>query len=180
MNITATQGGLSTVNSPRLSAQLAQSEIVSKNEGSASSMVNITDEAKQLAANTQPGNGAAFPNVPAGEYPVEYYSMPQWQADLMPVKLSGTLGSRADETYVKGGHLVGKYDSELREYDKLLKNHLQTLMKTEGIDSVPKYHQAMVLDKESSEKLRLLIKESVAGDKRMTELMNVLGITFPG
>ena len=117
--------------------------------------------------------------IPPQEYPVEYYAIPQWQADLMPIELSGKLGAKADELYVKGGNLFGKYDSELSEYSGLLDKHLQALMQKEGIDTVPQYHQAMIVDKESSERLRLLMQDSIAGDKRMTDLMGVLGIRFP-
>ena len=183
MSIAVIQGRLSTYGasiSSKLSAQVTLPETASKNEGRGSNTVNITDKAKQLAANTQAVNGRASLNIPSGEYPLEYYSIPQWQADLSPVQLSGKLGGVADEIYVKGGPLVGKYDSELLEYSKLLDSHFQALMKKEGINSLPEYHQVTIVDKESSERLRLLMKESIAGDKRMTELMNVLGIGFPG
>ncbi|KAF7600652.1 MAG: hypothetical protein CGU28_02970 [Candidatus Dactylopiibacterium carminicum] len=105
--------------------------------------------------------------------------MPRWQADLMPIELSGKVGAKADELYVKGGHLIEKYGSEVGEYSGLLDKHFQALMQKEGIDTVAQYHQAMVVDKESSERLRLLMKDSIAGDARMTELMNTLGIQFP-
>lgn len=118
------------------------------------------------------GSSGTSPEV----YPLEYYALPQWEGDLMPTVLSGKLGGTADEMYARGGDLIGKYDSELSEYAGLLGKHLQALMQEEGIDTVPEYHQAMVVDKENSERLRLLMKDSIAGDRRMTELMDMLGI----
>lgn len=97
----------------------------------------------------------------------------------MPVELSGKLGAKSDELYAKGGNLVANYSSELSEYTGLLDKHLKALMQTEGIETVPQYHQAMVVDKENSERLRLLLKDSIQGDKRLTELMGTLGIQLP-
>jgi hypothetical protein len=119
--------------------------------------------------------------TPAGAYPLEYYSIPQWQADLMPVVLSGKLGGKGGEgMYERGGNLVGKYDSELSEYGKLFDSHLKAILQQEGITTTPEYHQAMIVDKESSEKIRSLMTKDMAGDKRMTELMKTLGIPLPG
>jgi len=143
--------------------------------GTAATITDTVTISKAAREALSSGTNTASPK----EYPVEYYAMPQWQADLMPVEVSGKLGAKADELYVKGGNLIGKHDSELSEYSGLLDKHLQALMQKEGIDTVPQYHQAMVVDKESSERLRLLMKDSIAGDKRMTELMGVLGIQFP-
>lgn len=112
-------------------------------------------------------------------YPVEYYAIPDWQADLMPVELSGKLGARADELYVKGGNLLGTHPSEVAEYSALLDTHLQALLQKEGIETLPQYHQALVVDKDNSDRIRLLLKDSIAGDKRLTELMGTLGIQFP-
>lgn len=123
---------------------------------------------------------SSSPATPPGEYPLEYYAMPQWLAALHPVELSGRLGAKADEVYSKGGHLVGTYDKELSEYGERLASHLEALMKREGIDSVPKYHEAMVVDREDSERIRQLLAQSIAGDPRMAGLMAVLGVEFHG
>lgn len=97
----------------------------------------------------------------------------------MPVELSGKLGAKADELYVKGGNLLGARQSELNEYSGLLDKHLKALLQKEGIETLPQYHQALAVDKENSDRIRLLLKDCIAGDKRMTELMGALGIQFP-
>ncbi|MBS1190814.1 MAG: hypothetical protein H6R10_2606 [Rhodocyclaceae bacterium] len=122
---------------------------------------------------------SASPATPSGEYPLEYYAMPQWLAGLFPTELSGKLGARADDMYVKGGHLIGRYDAERYEYGKRLDSHLQAAMKKEGVDSLPEYHEAMTVDKAASERLRQQLRESLAGDPKMMELMGVLGMSLP-
>lgn len=97
----------------------------------------------------------------------------------MPVVLSGKLGG-IESAYEKGGHLVGgKYDSELAEYGKLFHGHLKAILQNKGVTTLPEFHQTMIVDKESSESIRLLMKESIVGNHRMMELMKTLGMRLP-
>jgi hypothetical protein len=97
----------------------------------------------------------------------------------MPVVLSGKLGG-IDRAYERGGNLVGgEFDSKLAEYSKLFDSHLKTILQDKGITTTPEFHQAMVVSKESSESIRVLMKESIAGDSRMMDLMKTLGIPLP-
>lgn len=109
-------------------------------------------------------------------YPLEYYAAPKWLADLMPVVLSGKLGG-IESAYERGGNLFGgKYDADLDEYGKLFDSHLNTILENKGVNTTPEFHKAMIVDKESSENIRVLMKESIARDNRMMELVKTLGI----
>ncbi len=155
-----------------ISQSLTSRQTSSSPSANSADTVTISQAARQALSSSE----SSGPHTAA--YPLEYYSVPKWQADLMPVVLSGRLGG-VEGVYERGGSLVGgEYDSELAEYGKLFDSHLKAILQDKNIATTPEFHQAMIVDKESSENIRLLMKESIAGDNRMTELMKALGISL--
>ena len=151
----------------------------SKRQDAAGEAATVADTATISQAGREALSSAQSGTSPSASYPLEYYAVPKWLADLSPTELSGKIGDKASALYVRGGNLVGKFDKELAEYGKRLDAHVHDVLQQQGIDSVPNYHQAMIVDKESSERLRQLVNDAVSGDQRMQELMGILGISIP-
>jgi hypothetical protein len=163
--------------SPSSSAVIAQSP--APRNSSPAQPANTADTVTISATAHKTLSSSVISGSRTDEYPLEMYSIPKWQSDLMSVVLSGNLG-KLENLYLKGGNLVGgKFDSELAEYGQLFDSHLKTILQSKGVTTAPEFHQAMIVDKESSENIRMLMKESIAGDNRMIELMKTLGVPLP-
>ena len=109
------------------------------------------------------------------ETPLEMYQLPTWMAGSY-IKVPATLGGGADWLAERYPQVAAASSGERGEYASLLQNTYQALLKDNGIQGVEDHYRAMILDGESSESLRLQMRERVAANPRLLELMSRLGL----
>ncbi|HTO17560.1 MAG TPA: hypothetical protein VL129_00205 [Pseudomonas sp.] len=109
------------------------------------------------------------------DHPVEMYQLPAWMAGSY-IQAPNTLGANASWLTERYPQVATASSAERSEYSSLLQSTYQALLKDNGIHSVADHYQAMILDRESSESLRLQMRERVAANPRLLELMNRLGL----
>ncbi|KHL70294.1 hypothetical protein PT85_17060 [Pseudomonas flexibilis] len=103
------------------------------------------------------------------------YQLPAWMAGSY-IEAPNTLGASANWLDERYPQVAAASSAERTEYSQLLQSTYQALLKDNGIQSVEDHYQAVILDRESSESLRLQMRERVAADPRLLELMNRLGL----
>ena len=109
------------------------------------------------------------------DHPLEMYQLPAWMAGSY-IEAPNTLGASAKWLEERHPQVAAALSAERSEYSSLLQSTYQALLKDNGIQSVEDHYRAMILDRESSESLRLQMRERVAADPRLLELMNQLGL----
>lgn len=109
------------------------------------------------------------------DHPLEMYQLPAWMAGSY-IEAPNTLGASANWLDERYPQVAAASSAERTEYSQLLQSTYQALLKDNGIQSVEDHYQAVILDRESSESLRLQMRERVAADPRLLELMNRLGL----
>jgi hypothetical protein len=109
------------------------------------------------------------------DLPVEMYQLPAWMAGSY-IEAPNTLGASAKWLEERHPQVAAAPSAERSEYSSLLQSTYQALLKDNGIQSVEDHYRAMILDRESSESLRLQMRERVAANPRLLELMNRLGL----
>lgn len=73
---------------------------------------------------------------------------------------------------------TSKYESELGEYTSKLGTYFQDSLKENGVESRHDYYEKIVLNNEISEQVHQQVKERLAGDDRMMELMDFFNISL--
>lgn len=109
------------------------------------------------------------------DHPLEMYQLPAWMAGSN-IEAPNTLEASASWLEERHSQVAVASPAERAEYSKLLQSTYQTLLKDNGIQGVEDHYRAMILDRESSESLRLQMRERVAANPRLLELMNRLGL----
>lgn len=148
--------------------------------GGGDSPVTISNAARQaLGAEQVAGasGGKVQEELPEGLLMLQ---LPPWLVDF---------GFKAPSV---GDDLSGKWFAEqypqaaaaprgvLDEYSNKLEQHFQAVVKSNGLDSNTKaFHEAMVVDKQSSERIRQEFVNSIKRDPEMMRLMNQLGMSGP-
>ena len=118
--------------------------------------------------------------------PLEAYSIPSWMADYCPdaVDLSAESDlsrweSEPDimrQEYTEKQNYRSKYSDELSEYTGKLNGYFQESLRDRGIEPGLDYYQNIVLNNENSAQIHQDVKEKLAGDDRMMELMDLFKI----
>ena len=126
--------------------------------------VTAKQDTDKITANSA---AEATKNPPTdGDYPLEYYQIPEWLAQHGN-ELSSQLGAKPKaETESSDDHA---------EYASLIQKHYQSILKDAGISSVEDHYKATIIDKASSESLRQQMNERLQGDTRLQELAEKLG-----
>ena len=133
-----------------------------------SDTISISDEARKAAFDDSLGM-SKIKNASSG---VEKYQIPSWQAEYMNV-VKPVIGATGLASSESAGQLLT--DSERVEYASLIDQHYSSVLKSNGVDGVDAHYEATIVNKEFSESLRQQMKESIAGDSRVLELMSKMG-----
>lgn len=139
----------------RTKGQAGLVETVQEKSVPASTAVSISDEGLNKAQQQK-------------EYPLEYYAVPKWYADIYTVHLQPKLGMSGAE-YDKAFDNINTLSASDRDYYQEAKHrHWQELMsENDLLDDQEKYYQAVIANKESSEQLRLQWEEKLSSDARL-------------
>lgn len=100
-----------------------------------------------------------------GNYPLEYYQLPEWLAQHGN-ELSSQLGAKPK---TEAGS-----PSDREEYAALIQKHYQSVLKEAGISSVEDYYKATILDKTTSETLHQQMNARIQEDSKLLALMDKL------
>lgn len=102
------------------------------------------------------------------------YQVPKWLADYgFEVSLNlGESGNWFAEKYPKA---AAASQDVLVEYTSRLAGHLQTVLDANGIKGSEDYHNALIVNKETSEQIRQQFVERLRSDPRMVDLMLEVG-----
>lgn len=146
--------------------------------GGGDSSVTISDAARQALGAEQATtiSGSKVPEeLPEG---LLMQQLPPWVVDF---------GFKVPSV---GADLSGKWFAEqypqaaaaprgvLDEYSSRLEQHFQAVVKSNGLDSnLMAFHQAMIVDTQSSERIRQEFVDSIKQDPDMMRLMTQLGMT---
>ena len=109
------------------------------------------------------------------DHPVEMYQLPAWMAGSY-IEVPNTLVASTNWLEERYPKVAAASSAERSEYSSLLQSTYQALLKDNGIRGVEDHYRDMILDRESSESLRLQMRERVAANPRLLELMNRLGL----
>ncbi|PCI54970.1 MAG: hypothetical protein COB36_08955 [Alphaproteobacteria bacterium] len=105
-------------------------------------------------------------NTPAGgDYPLEYYQLPEWLAQHGN-ELSSHLGAKPEAETGSSG--------ERAEYAALIQKHYQAVLKDANISSVEDHYKATIIDKTTSETLHQQMNARIQDDTRLLTLMDKL------
>ncbi|RQD66699.1 MAG: hypothetical protein D5R98_01815 [Desulfonatronovibrio sp. MSAO_Bac4] len=149
-----------------------------------SDTVSISEEAAALIGkSSQADKPAKVDNQHSEEnLPLEYYSVPNWLADLSPVVLQPVDLSNGfvpyESMFKRGYGLKEEYPNELREYNQLIRGHYQELLQEQGISSTRDHYEAMIVDKNKSEQMRQKMQEKISADPRAVELAQLFQINI--
>lgn len=147
--------------------------------------VSISEEAAALIRKSSQTDKPAMVHKqhPEENLPLDYYSVPNWLADLSPVMLQPVDLSNGpvpyENMFKRGYGLKEEYPNELREYNQLIRGHYQELLQEENISSTRDHYEAMIVDKNKSEQLRQKMQEKISADPRTVELAQLFQIN-PG
>ena len=163
------------VNGQAGSAQVPAHTPPAKASVSQADSVTLSEAGRQAAAR----ESTAAPFMPAGtssgDYPVEMYRMPNWMAGSS-IQVANTLGASGNWQAERYPQFAAASAAEHKEYAGLLHSTYQALLKDNGIQSVDDHYRALILDRASSESLRVQMQERVAANPRLLELMGKLGL----
>jgi len=163
--------------SPSTISKLATQYASPSNRAATSDSVQISDEAKQLSQSPQMTKSTTS-SLDESNLPLEFFAVPKWMLgwtseqtsqDLTPPK-GLPLGLNTSAV------IDVEFSPEAKEYMTKLGEYFHQTLKSQGVTTHLDYYNNVLKDQESSENIRLAMKERLAEDPRMMELMEFFNI----
>lgn len=115
----------------------------------------------------------------AGEYPLEYYQMPDWMVDFGATMLSTELGKPPQDVKVGASANAQGSPDDIEEYGAKIQEHFQAILKEAGVGNAKQYYEKVIADKDSSKAMNKQMLDRVQNDEELSALMDRLGISLP-
>jgi len=138
--------------------------------------VTISDEAKAALAKSKSAYDE-IANNPDPNISVKQYAIPDWLASTMEDVDSLPGHPNYNSGAISNTNKLSSADQGIRnEYSSLVLSHYQNVLKDNGVNTQEDHYNALINDKSKSEKLHQQFKDSISSDKRLSEIIQQLGI----
>lgn len=109
---------------------------------------------------------------------IRIYQVPDWMRGT-GIELTPELGGNGVVQSGNSGKIYNADQNTRNEYTKLISEHYESVLSKNEIKTQEEHYNALIADKSNSEKLHLQFRESVSSDKKLTEIMQKIGIQLP-
>lgn len=149
--------------------------------GGGDSSVSISDAARQALDTDELTVANAGKTQAQLQKEIEIYAIPNWYDDFFISAPAGPTGQIDEKALAeKYPQAAGVSPRVIEEYNTKVFEHIHTVVAANGLagsDNLAAFHQAMIVDKQSSERIRQELIANIKQDPDMMRLMKQLGMT---
>ncbi|TKI70938.1 hypothetical protein FCU45_00675 [Sulfurimonas crateris] len=164
--------------------------------------VTISDEAKQLLKTSENTTSQSTDTLPVEAYSLpswfQDYIVPSNEIGEINYDFWNFVGTLTNDNMLAGDEksqikeylqkdskhqqslandkFITEHKTEIESYGSLLENYFQEALQENGVISNQDYYNKVILDKESSEIIHQNMAKKIESDRRIQELMNILGV----